>query len=68
MSGWDAFTWLCSFALGASAMVIFAFFLRDARSILNRDMHRHDEEDESASASETTPGTQPPAPPADRSR
>ncbi|MBW2420028.1 MAG: hypothetical protein JRH19_15905 [Deltaproteobacteria bacterium] len=48
MNPWDFVTWLSAFALGASAVGIFVFFLRDAGSILNREMHGHDEEDEDA--------------------
>ena len=68
MNAWDVVTWLSSITLGASAVLIFAFFLRDARSILNREMHGHDEEAENSSASGATPGTAPPAPPEDPSR
>ena len=39
MNGWDLFTWVSSFALAASALVIFVLFLRDARGILERDLH-----------------------------
>lgn len=39
MNPWDAVTWFSAFTLAASAVVIFAFFVRDARSILNREMH-----------------------------
>ncbi|MBW2696427.1 MAG: hypothetical protein JRE70_08125 [Deltaproteobacteria bacterium] len=35
MNGWDVFTWLCSVALAVSAIVIFVFFLKDARSIIS---------------------------------
>ena len=34
MNGWDLFTWICSVALGLSAIVIFLFFLRDAGDLL----------------------------------
>ena len=44
MNGWDLFTWLCAVALAATAVVIFGFFLRDAGSILNREMRDRDEE------------------------
>jgi len=44
MNAWDLVTWIASFALATSALVIFAFFLRDARSILEREMHEDDEE------------------------
>ena len=46
MNPLDAFTWVCAFALGASGIVIFAFFLRDARGILTHDFH-HEEDSES---------------------
>ncbi|MBW2231603.1 MAG: hypothetical protein JRH17_14550 [Deltaproteobacteria bacterium] len=35
MNGWDVLTWLSSVALGVSAIVIFVFFLKDARSIIS---------------------------------
>ena len=44
MNGWDFFTWVCAIALAVSAVVIFGFFLRDARGILERDLHRSDED------------------------
>ena len=34
MNGWDLFTWICSGALGLSAIVIFGFFLRDAKGVI----------------------------------
>jgi hypothetical protein len=34
MNGWDLFTWICSVALGVSAILIFWFFLRDAGDLL----------------------------------
>ena len=46
MNAWDVATWLAAVVLFASALLIFVFFLRDARSILNREMHDHDEEPE----------------------
>ena len=49
MNPWDAVTWLSSLLLIASAVVIFWGFLRDARSILSREMHDGDEEPESDS-------------------
>jgi hypothetical protein len=57
MNPWDAFTWLSSVALAASAVWIFWFFLRDARSILNRDMHDHVEDVDEPSTSDTTPAS-----------
>jgi hypothetical protein len=41
MNPWDAFTWFSAVSLATSAVLIFAFFARDARSILERDMHEH---------------------------
>ncbi len=59
MNVWDLVTWLSSLVLGASAVVIFGFFLRDASSILNRDMHTSDdpEEEDSASGGSAAGGT-----------
>jgi len=34
MNGWDIFTYLMSATLAVSAIAIFAFFLRDARTIM----------------------------------
>jgi len=34
MNGWDLFTWLNAAVLGGAAVVIFGFFLRDAKGIL----------------------------------
>ena len=36
MNGWDLFTWINVVILATSAIVIFAYFLRDARGILKR--------------------------------
>ncbi len=44
MNAWDFVTWVASIALAVSAVVIFGFFLRDARGILNRDLHPSDED------------------------
>ncbi len=44
MNGWEIATWLAAIALAISAVVIFGFFLRDARGILNRDLHHSDED------------------------
>ena len=63
MNGWDFFTWLCAVLLAASAVGIFAFFVRDAGSILNREMHDEGEEPESSSASASAAGGARPAPP-----
>ena len=37
MNGWDLFTWIMTLILAVSAVVIFAYFLRDARQILKRE-------------------------------
>ena len=68
MNAWDFVTWLSSIALGASAVVIFGYFLRDARSILNREMRDQDEEPKSSSASGAAGGGARSAPPEDLSR
>jgi len=44
VNAWDIFTWICAIALAVSAVVIFGFFLRDARGILERDVHKSDED------------------------
>ena len=67
MNAWDFVTWLSSVVLGLSAVVIFVYFLRDARSILNREMHGHDDEPESSSASGSAAAGAP-APPEDLPR
>ena len=43
MNPWEAFTWFSAIALAVSAAVIFGFFLRDARGILERDMSEHED-------------------------
>lgn len=37
MNGWDLFTWISAAVLAISALVIFGYFLRDARGILTRE-------------------------------
>lgn len=44
MNWWDFFTWVSSIALAVSALAIFALFLRDARGILERDLHHSGED------------------------
>jgi hypothetical protein len=68
MNAWDVATWIAAFALGATALVIFGFFLRDARSILLREMHGQDEEPKRSSAPGSPQGESPPAAPDDPSR
>ena len=43
MNAWDVATWIAAFALAGSAIGIFVFFIRDAGSILNREMQKTDE-------------------------
>lgn len=45
MNPWDLLTWVSAFALAASGIVIFAFFLRDVRGILDRHFDDDDESD-----------------------
>ena len=47
MNGWDLFTYLMCAVLAGSAIVIFALFLRDARSIIEGSAKEDDDEDES---------------------
>jgi|GEM_PF-2743647 len=69
MNAWDLVTWFSACALAVSAVLIFAFFLRDARSILDREMHGHDDDAaENPSASGATPESPPPGRPEDPSR
>jgi flagellar biosynthesis/type III secretory pathway M-ring protein FliF/YscJ len=68
MNPWDFVTWLSSVALATSAVVIFGFFLRDARSIFDREMHDQDEEPKNSFASESAAGGARPEPPEDLSR
>ena len=65
MNPWDIVTWLAAFALAATAAVIFVFFLRDARSILDREMHGPDDEAEDSWTSGATAGRARPTPPED---
>jgi len=51
---WDILTWICAIALAVSAVVIFGFFLRDARGILDRNLHHSDED---SAPDETNDGT-----------
>ncbi len=44
MNGYDLFTWVMALVLGGSAVVIFAYFLRDARKILDRTRHGEDDD------------------------
>jgi hypothetical protein len=68
MNPWDLATWLSAFALAGSAATIFWFFLKDARSIFDREMHDQDEAPEDASASEAAADGAPSAPPEDLPR
>ncbi len=55
MNGWEIFTWFCAVALAASAVVIFGFFLRDARGIIKRDLHHSDEDSDSDETTDESP-------------
>ena len=44
MNGWDLFTNFSSIGLGISAVVIFAYFLRDARELLDPSKREKDED------------------------
>ena len=68
MNAWDFVTWLSSIMLATTAVVIFGFFLRDARSIFDREMHDQDKESKSASASGSAAGAARPSSPEDISR
>ena len=46
MNGWDLFTYLMCVVLAVSAIVIFALFLRDARSIIDGSAAQDDDEAE----------------------
>ena len=37
MNPWDLLTWISAVVLGISGILIFAFFLRDARQITKRE-------------------------------
>ena len=44
MNGWDLFTWINAIVLLVSSIVIFIFFLRDARELLQGE-REDDKED-----------------------
>ena len=44
MNGWDLFTWIMALVLAGSAVIIFAYFLRDARGILKRESEEQNDE------------------------
>jgi len=44
MNAWDLFTDFSSYALGLSALVIFGYFLRDARELINPTGGKSDED------------------------
>ncbi len=62
MNPWDLVTWLASIILAASAVVIFAMFLRDAKSTLNRETQDKDESKDPRSSA-ATPDRASPTPP-----
>jgi hypothetical protein len=45
MNGWDLFTWINAIVLLVSSVVIFLYFLRDARELLQGE--RQDDKEES---------------------
>ena len=65
MNPWDLATWLSSFALAGSAATIFWFFLKDVRSIFDREMHDQDDAPEDDPASESAADPARSAPPED---
>ena len=44
MNGWEIFTWFSAIALAVSAVVIFGFFVRDAREIFERNFDHSDDD------------------------
>jgi hypothetical protein len=52
MNPWDIATWIAALILAVVAVVIFGFFLRDAGSILRREMHDPSTDSESPDSSE----------------
>ena len=44
MNGWDLFTWICALVLGVSSILIFMFFMRDARQVLQGERRNNTEE------------------------
>lgn len=57
MNPWDFVTWLASVALAVSAGVIFGFFLRDARGILQRERHSSPDDSERATEADDSART-----------
>lgn len=37
MNGWDLFTWISAIVLGVSGVLIFGFFVRDARKAMREE-------------------------------
>ncbi len=68
MNPWDFVTWLSAVLRATAAVGIFGFFVRDARSIFDREMRDQDEEPKSSSASGSAAGAARPDPPQDLSR
>ncbi len=44
MNGWDLFTYISSIGLGVSAVLIFGYFLRDARGLFDPSKREKDED------------------------
>ena len=45
MNPWDLFTWIAAAVLAGSAIIIFAFFARDARKIFQGERTDRDEDE-----------------------
>ncbi len=45
MNGWDLFTYISAAILSGSAVVIFAFFMKDARKIFRGDRRDRSDDD-----------------------
>ena len=68
MNVWDVATWIASVTLAVSAIVIFVFFLRDAGSILNRELRKPDDGSAEVDTSGSATGIAGSAAPQDPSR
>ena len=42
MNPWDLLTWISAVALGVSGILIFVYFLRDARDYIEKEKQRKD--------------------------
>jgi hypothetical protein len=55
MNGWDLFTWFNCAVLASAATIIFIFFLKDAKGILQMGDRREDNLDPSDPAPDAGP-------------